>query len=85
MSFSGARYEGELEVLFDADRLGLNTEEVGIEKIYGNATSKMSMDGGRLVGRARVLRQYIKTIVRKQREKTAFDKKTPLPVLEEVL
>lgn len=64
----GARYEGELEVLFDACRLGLDVVEIPIKRIYGPATSKMSADGGRLIGRLRVLRQYAITIIRKTRQ-----------------
>ena len=64
----GRRYEGELEVLFDACRCGLRVVEVPIGRIYGPGTSKMSADGGRLLGRVRVIRQYVATIVRKTRQ-----------------
>lgn len=68
VEFCGSRYEGELEVLFDAGRCGLRVVEVPIRKIYGPGTSKMSADGGRLLGRLRVIRQYAGTIIRKRRE-----------------
>ncbi len=64
----GARYEGELEVLFDAHRCGLTVVEVAIGRIYGPGTSKMSADGGPMIGRARVIRQYATTIISKTRE-----------------
>lgn len=68
VEFCGSRYEGELEILFDAHRCGLRVVEVPIKKIYGPGTSKMSADGGRLLGRLRVIRQYARTTIRKRRE-----------------
>ncbi len=82
VEYSGDRYEGELEVLFDASRLELNVVEVEIEKIYRPGTSKMSADGGRLLGRLRVINQYTKTIVRKRRELRRSS--LSLPALERV-
>jgi hypothetical protein len=60
-------YEGELEVLFEARRRNIRMVEVPIEKVYGVGMSKMS-EGGRLLGRIRVIRQYATTIVRKTRQ-----------------
>jgi glycosyltransferase involved in cell wall biosynthesis len=68
VEFCGDRYEGELEILFDARRCDIGVAEVPIKKIYAAGTSKMSADGGRFVGRLRVIRQYLRTIVRKTRE-----------------
>ena len=68
IEFCGSRYEGELEVLFDACRSGLAVVEIPIERVYGRGTSKMSADGGRLTGRMRVIRQYALTILRKTRQ-----------------
>jgi glycosyltransferase involved in cell wall biosynthesis len=68
VEFCGSRYEGELEVLFDACRCGLRVAEVPVKKIYGKGTSKMTADGGRLLGRFRVIRQYAVTIMSKRRE-----------------
>lgn len=68
VEFCGSRYEGELEVLFDACRCGLRVAEVPVKKIYGQGTSKMFADGGRLLGRFRVIRQYAVTVIRKRRE-----------------
>ena len=68
VEFCGDRYEGELEVLFDAARCGISVAEVPINKIYGSGMSKMSADGGRLLGRLRVIGQYLRTISRKTRE-----------------
>ncbi|MCP4304071.1 MAG: glycosyltransferase family 2 protein [bacterium] len=76
VEFCGSRYEGELEVLFDACRCGLSVVEAPIGRIYGQGTSKMSADGGRLVGRLRVLRQYAGTIVRKSRQLRADKRQT---------
>jgi glycosyltransferase involved in cell wall biosynthesis len=76
VEFCGTRYEGELEVLFDACRCGLTVAEVPIGRIYGPATSKMSADGGRLVGRLRAIRQYAGTIVRKTRQLRAGRRQT---------
>lgn len=68
VNICGQRYEAELEVLFDACRNGLRIVEVPIERIYGTGMSKMAADGGKLIGRLRVLRQYTATIARKTRE-----------------
>ena len=68
IEFCGNRYEGELEVLFDACRCGLRVAEVPVARIYGAGMSKMSADGGRIMGRLRVVGQYSSTIVRKTRE-----------------
>lgn len=68
IEFCGNRYEGELEVLFDACRCNMRVLEVPIAKIYGSGMSKMSADGGRILGRFRVIGQYASTIVRKTRE-----------------
>jgi glycosyltransferase involved in cell wall biosynthesis len=68
VEFCGSRYEGELEILFDACRCGLRVAEVPVRKIYGQGMSKMSADGGRILGRLRVIRQYAVTIGRKRRE-----------------
>jgi len=68
IEFCGSRYEGELEVLFDSCRSGLAVVEIPIKRVYGRGTSKMFADGGRLIGRLRVIRQYTVTIVRKTRQ-----------------
>ena len=60
----GNRYEGELEVLFEACRLGMRVAEVPVRKIYGPGTSKMAAHGIPLLGRLSVLRQYTATIIR---------------------
>ncbi|MDJ0923710.1 MAG: glycosyltransferase family 2 protein [Acidimicrobiia bacterium] len=74
VEFCGNRYEGELEVLFDARRCRIDVAEVPVRKIYGSATSKMSADGGKLLGRVRVIRQYLSTIVRKTRQLRATER-----------
>jgi glycosyltransferase involved in cell wall biosynthesis len=61
---SGDRYEGELEVRFEAERNGLRVLEVPIERIYGSGQSKMAVTGGRL----RVIRGYARTVQQKTRE-----------------
>jgi len=58
MRFSGDRYQGELEGLFEAHRLGLRVAEVPVPRVYGTDTSKMGAFHGRLLGRMSVLRQY---------------------------
>lgn len=68
VEFCGDRYEGELEILFDARRCDISVAEVRIKKIYADGQSKMSADGGQFRGRLRVIRQYLRTIVRKTRE-----------------
>jgi glycosyltransferase involved in cell wall biosynthesis len=82
VTICGERYEGELEVLFDACRNGLRTVEVPIERIYGSGTSKMASDGGRFIGRVRVLRQYVATIIRKTREAQRARALSPIPIEE---
>ena len=68
------RYEAELEMLFEAFRGNLLMVEVPVEKVYGVGMSKMS-EGGRLLGRMRVIRQYATTIVRKTRQLRAHKSK----------
>jgi glycosyltransferase involved in cell wall biosynthesis len=60
----GDRYEGELEVRFEAERVGLKVIEVPIERIYSGGQSKMAATGGRL----RVIRGYATTVRRKTKE-----------------
>jgi glycosyltransferase involved in cell wall biosynthesis len=60
----GDRYEGELEVRFEAERMGLKVVEVPIERIYSGGQSKMAATGGRL----RVIRGYASTVRRKTKE-----------------
>ena len=55
----GDRYEGELEVRFEAERIGLDVIEVPIERIYDGGQSKMTATGGRL----RVIRGYARAII----------------------
>lgn len=76
IEFCGNRYEGELEVLFDACRCDMRVLEVPIAKIYGSGMSKMSADGGRILGRLRVIGQYASTIVRKTKELRSSRSKT---------
>lgn len=76
VEFCGDRYEGELEVLFDACRCDITVVEVPIKKIYGSGMSKMSASGGKLLGRLRVIGQYLSTIVRKTRELRAVRSKS---------
>jgi glycosyltransferase involved in cell wall biosynthesis len=80
VEFCGDRYEGELEVLFDARRCGIDVVEVPIQKIYGSGMSKVSANGGQLLGRLRVIRQYLFTIVRKTREIRSARSKTGVSV-----
>ena len=82
VNICGERYEAELEVLFDACRNGLRAVEVPIERIYGHGMSKMSSDGGPLLGRLRVLRQYATTIVRKSRQRRREPALTPVAIEE---
>lgn len=60
----GDRYEGELEVRFEAERADLKVIEVPIERIYTGGQSKMAATGGRL----RVIRGYVSTVRRKSKE-----------------
>lgn len=76
VEFCGNRYEGELEVLFDACRCKIQVVEVPIVKIYGSGMSKMSADGGELFGRLKVIGQYSRTIVRKTKELRSVTTKT---------
>lgn len=64
LSLRGDRYQGELETLFDAHRLGLLVEELPVAKVYGDDTSKMGAFHGRLWGRLAVLIQYGRVLVR---------------------
>lgn len=62
--FKGDRYEGELEAILEASRLGLKVSEVPIARIYDTNTSKMGAHKGKLLGRLSVLHQYGKTMAR---------------------
>jgi dolichol-phosphate mannosyltransferase len=64
MRLAGDRYQGELECIFEAHRLGLSVVEVPVAKVYGSGTSKMGAFHGRLVGRLSVLAQYSQVFVR---------------------
>lgn len=68
---TGNRYEGELEVRFEADLHDLEVFEVPIERIYAGGQSKMGETGGTLGGRLSVLRSYVTTTRRKTRELVA--------------
>lgn len=82
VNICGERYEAELEVLFDACCNGLRTIEVPIPRIYGPEMSKMDANGGPLLGRIRVLRQYATTIARKTRERRRRPASNPVPIEE---
>ena len=58
MRLAARRYDGELELRFEAARCGARVVEVAVPRIYGPATSKMHRRGGALVGRIRVIGQY---------------------------
>ena len=73
IQLNGNRYEGELEVLFEACRLGLTVAEVPVRKIYGPDTSKMIANGSPLLGRLSVIQQYTATIIRGTRSLKATD------------
>ena len=82
VNICGERYEAELEVIFDACRNGLRAVEVPVARIYGPGMSKMASDGGRLLGRIRVLRQYATTIARKTRERRRQPTLSPIAIEE---
>lgn len=71
---AGDRYEGELEVRFEAERIGLRVMEIPIERIYSGLQSKMAATGGRL----RVIRGYARTIRTKSRELGAAQPRVPV-------
>jgi len=70
----GDRYEGELEVRFEAERHGLRIVEVPMKRIYASGQSKMAATGGRL----RVIRGYTATVRRKTRELNAARPRVPV-------
>jgi len=70
----GDRYEGELEVRFEAERIGLRVVEVPMTRIYGRGQSKMAVTGGRL----RVVGGYAKTVRHKTRELHAAQQRVPV-------
>ena len=67
----GERYEGELEVRFEAEIHGFELVEIPIRKIYSGHQSKMAVGVSPLRGRARVVRSYVLTAWRKSRELAA--------------
>jgi glycosyltransferase involved in cell wall biosynthesis len=75
---TGNRYEGELEVRFEAELHGLEVLEVPIERIYTGDQSKMGERGGTLRGRLSVLRSYVITTRRKTRELAASRRQMPV-------
>ncbi len=68
---TGARYEGELEVRFEAEIHDLTVSEVEVRRIYGGDFSKMRANGGMIGGRMRVVRGYASTLRRKTKELAA--------------
>lgn len=58
MRLTARRYDGELELRFEAARCGARVAEVAVPRIYGPATSKMHRRGGAFLGRLLVLGQY---------------------------
>lgn len=70
----GDRYEGELEVRFEAERAGLKVMEVPIERIYTGGQSKMADTGGRL----RAIRGYASTVRRKTKELEQANMRVPV-------
>ena len=64
----GERYEGELEVRFEAEIHGFELVEVPVRKIYSGHQSKMAAGTSPLRGRARVVRSYVSTVRRKSKE-----------------
>lgn len=71
----GNRYEGELEVRFEAEIKGLRLIEVPIPKIYLGGQSKMTVSGNPIVSRLRVIRSYLSTTRRKSAELAASTKR----------
>ena len=67
----GERYEGELEVRFEAEIHGFDLVEVPVRKIYSGHQSKMAAGTSPLRGRARVIRGYLSTARRKSKELAA--------------
>jgi glycosyltransferase involved in cell wall biosynthesis len=65
ISFTGNAYHSELEAIFDACIHRLRVVEVPVKKIYGTGMSKMGNHGGPILGRIRVLGQYLSTVRRK--------------------
>ena len=65
---AGMGYQGELELRFEAEIRGLIVSEVAVPRIYTPQFSKMGIHGGALVGRVRVVGQYLGVVARKRRE-----------------
>jgi len=68
MRLVGSGYENELELLYEAAIHGWRTCEIPIPRLYPPDSSKMGANGGKLIGRLRVLAGYAATIGRKDRE-----------------
>lgn len=67
----GDRYEGELEVRFEAEIHDFSLIEIPIEKIYRGNQTKMTSGGHPIRSRVRVIRSYLSTTRRKSAELTA--------------
>jgi len=68
MRLIGPGYQNELELLFEAAIHGWRVCEIPIPRLYPPHSSKMGAQGGKLVGRLRVISGYARTIVTKRRE-----------------
>lgn len=75
---TGHKYEGELEVRFEAELHGLEVIEVPVERIYTPNSSKMGKTLGPLRGRLSVLGSYVATTRQKTRELTVSKRRTPV-------
>lgn len=71
MELRGVRYEGELEVRFEAEIHGFRLKEIPIRKIYRGNQSKMTTGGNPLRSRLRIVRSYLATTRRKSAELAA--------------
>lgn len=68
INFVGDGYHCELETIFDGVKRDLKIKEVPVRRIYGSGTSKMGVRGGKLLGRARVVGEYLLTVRNRSRE-----------------
>ena len=64
MELAGDRYQTELEMAFEAARLGLRVVEVPIGRVYGEGMSKMGARLGPALGRMSVISQYASAVTR---------------------
>ena len=68
MELRGTGYQAELEMRFEAEIRGLAVSEVEVPRIYMPHFSKMGTRGGPLLGRLRVIGQYLGVLARKRSE-----------------